>query len=163
VAFVKHVPETELWLASTDDGGARRLLATQPGDEPEHNLVGFEAPQFSRDGRTIFFLAEGWTTSAALHAIDVGTSAERFVIDAVTALVVPSGPHAGQLFLDRHQYKTFPHEGFHSYEWCGLVDAKGKVVRTLSEDESVCPTYTPDTRAKVEAALRIPAAGPHLP
>jgi len=162
VAFVKHVPESELWLASMQDGSASRLLAARASDEPQHNLTGFVDPRFSPDGGTIFFLAEGWATSGALHAIDIHTLSERFVIDAVAMLIIPSGPHVGQLFVERHQYKNFPGEGFHAFEWCGIVNAAGQIVRTLSEDESVCPGYAPGDRAKVEVALRIPAGGPHL-
>ena len=163
VAFVKHVPESELWLASMQDGSARRLLTARESDEPPRNLTGFADPQFSPDGRTIFFLAEAWATSGAVHAIDVDTLSERFVIDAVVALIIPSGPHSGQLFVERHQYKNFPGEGYHAFEWCGIVTTGGQTVRTLSEDESVCPGYAPGDRAKVEAALRIPVGGPRLP
>lgn len=163
VAFVKHVPESELWLASTQDGSARRLLTARENDEPQRNLTGFANPQFSPDGRTIFFLAEAAATSGAVHALDIQTSSERFVIDAVQALIIPSGPHVGQLFVQRHQYKTFPGEGFHAFQWCGIVDARGQIVRTLSEDESLCPGYAPADRARVEKALRMPADGPRLP
>lgn len=165
VAFVKHVAEkSELWLASTDDGRTRRLLSERPDDdEPKRNLTGFCCAQFSPDDRTIFFLADAWVTSAAVHAIDVRSGAEKFVVDAVGALVVRAGPHAGRLFVERHRYKTFPGEGFHSYEWCGIVDRQGRIVKTLSEDETLCPSYAPEDREKIHAELRIPAGGRGLP
>jgi len=163
VAFVKHAPESELWLASTQDGSARRLLTAQEHEEPQRNLTSFASPQFSPDGRTIYFLAEAWATSGAVHALDIHTLSERFVIDAVSALVIPSGPHVGELFVQRHQYKTFPGEGFHAFQWCGIVNPRGQIVRTLSEDESLCPGYAPGDRARIEAALRMPKGGPGLP
>lgn len=163
VAFVKHVPQSEIWLASMQDGSARKVLAERASDEPGRNLTGFAHPRFSPDGRTIFFLAEAAATSSDLHALDVDTSSERFVIDAVDVLIIPSGPHVGQLFVQRHQYKKFPGEGFRAFQWCGIVDPRGRIIRTLSEDESICPGYAPEDRARVEKALRIPAGGPRLP
>lgn len=163
VAFVKHVPESELWLASTDDGQERRLLTEQADERPERNLVGFAAPQFSTDGTTIFFLAEAWATSAAVHAFELSSGVERFIVDAVDVLVIPSGPHLDQLFIERHRYKSFPGEGFHSYEWCGIVSTSARVIEVLSEDGSLCPRYAPDDRSRIEAALKIPRRGAGIP
>ena len=163
VAFVRRVSGSELWVASTDDGAERRLLTERASAQPERNLASLSTPQFSRDGNTIFFLSDGWATSWGLHAIDVRTSSERFVVDALTSLVIPSGPYAGKLFVERHRYKTFPLEGVRAYEWCGVVDRHGATIKTVSEDETLCPRYPPEDRARVEAALLIPAGAPGMP
>ena len=152
-AFVRLGPPRELWLASVQDGSERRLLTESEADEPQRNLVGFAGLQFSPDGRTLYFLTEAWATSAALHALDLQTLNERFVIDAVGLLVIMSGKYAGHLFVQRHQYKDFPGEGFHAYQWCGVVDSRGKTVRTLDTDERLCPDHAPKDRAEIEAAL----------
>jgi len=60
----------------------------------------------------------------------------------------------------RHRYRTFPGEGYHSYEWCGVVDTEGQVVQTLTtSDMTLCPGYSPVDRKRVENALEIPSAG----
>ena len=152
-AFVRPGRPRELWLASVQDGSERRLLTESEHDEPQRNLMGFAGLQFSPDGRTLYFLTEAWATSGAIHALDLQTLEERFVIDAVALLVIMSGKYAGQLFVQRHQYKDFPGEGFHAYQWCGVVDSRGTVVRTLATDERLCPDHAPEHRAAVEAAL----------
>lgn len=152
-AFVRPGPPRELWLASVQDGSERRLLTESEADEPQRNLVGFAGLQFSPDGRTLYFLTEAWATSAAIHALDLQTLEERFVIDAVALLVIMSGRYVGHLFVQRHQYKEFPGEGFHAYQWCGVVDSRGNIIRTLDTDERLCPDYAPEDRAAVEAAL----------
>ena len=57
--------------------------------------------------------------------------------------------------MQRHRYKDFPGEEFHSYEWCGVVDTHGRAVQTLSTDERLCPSHTADGQAEIEAALGV--------
>jgi hypothetical protein len=74
VAFVRRTPETALWLASTEDGSERLLLSEQEDERAWRNLTGFDAPSFSTDGGTIFFLAEAWPNAAALTPLTCARS-----------------------------------------------------------------------------------------
>jgi hypothetical protein len=132
------------------------LLANSGADKPEHNLTGFEAAQCSPDARVVYFLTSAWVTSRALHAFDLVTNEERFVIDANCALVIPKGKHAGELLIERHRYTTRPNGVLRTYEWCGLVDSQGRERATLPETSCACDYATSvETRRRVDSALGI--------
>lgn len=85
VAFVRATPGrlvstslgdeqvTELWVANADGSHARRLLTGASGDSVERTIAAMSSPQFSPDGRRIYFLSRAWVTSDAVHAVDVAT------------------------------------------------------------------------------------------
>lgn len=153
--------ERELWIANTSTGEQRRLLASTTGVGAEQNLTRFERPQFSLDGRSVFFETRAWETSNAVHVIDVKTLQERFIVPGECALVIPGGAHRGQLMLAARRHKEFPDEGFHAYEWWGVVDLRGKDVLTFPEEEAVCACCywsSAEDREKINKLLGIPAA-----
>ena len=88
------------------------------------NLCGFSAKQLSSDGKTLFFLSPAWTTSSALHALDVASKTERYVLPANDLLVLswctePDLKDA--LVVSQHRYFQFGG----SYDWYWLYDPFG--------------------------------------
>jgi hypothetical protein len=75
VAFIRATPNrlvatslgdeqaTELWIANANGAHARRLLTGASADSVERTLAALSSPQFSLDGRQIYFLSRAWVTS----------------------------------------------------------------------------------------------------
>lgn len=136
VAFVRATPDdrvqtaageaeaTELWIVGADGSGARMLVRGRASADPRQALAAFGEPQFSPDGRQVWFLSAAWATSGAVHAIDVATGRERFVVAGNSLEVVPRGEYAGHLMVEQHRY--FLAGG--SYDWVWLFTPDGREV-----------------------------------
>ena len=86
--------------------------------------------KFSPDGKKIYFLTVAWTTSCAVHEVNIDGSDEQFIIDGNSIKVIPKGRHKGNLIVDRHKYFV----GGGSYDWYYLVTPEGKEIGTFGDD-----------------------------
>jgi hypothetical protein len=127
-----EVDANELWWVDTAGGKPRRLVASAMSDEPKKFLGALEAPQFSPDGKTVFFLSAAWATSGAVHKVDVATGKEQYVSPGNTLEVIPRGDHQGKLIVQLHKYFL----GGGSYDWFWLLEPDGKEVGPIGEDVS---------------------------
>lgn len=127
----------ELRRIRTDGSEESVLLTGGPGSEPQDALCGFFDKQFSADGTTLYFLSPAWTTSAALHALDLDGAAPRYLIPANSYLVLrecADGETRDAIAAEQHRY--FALGG--SYDWFWLF-APGDLreVGPLGEFDSV--------------------------
>lgn len=132
-----YVEASALWIMRVDGGGARMLVRARSTHNPEWMLSGLRQPRVSPDGRLIYFLSSAWTTSGAVHAVDVASGEERFVAPANSLEVVPSGTYAGHLIVSQHRY--FLAGG--SYDWLWLLTPEGEVVGPVGEDEAALELF----------------------
>ena len=94
-------------------------------------LAGFSSPQFSTDGRYVFFLSSAWATSGALHVVDTTNRKEHFVCAAHDFQVVRSGKYRDHLLVFQHRY--FILSG--SYDWFWIFSPDGKEIGPVGPDE----------------------------
>ncbi len=113
----------ELRQINADGTGDKLLLKGRKGN-PEHQLCDFRYKQFSSDGRRLYFLTPGWTTSGALHVFDMRSGDERFVLPANDVLVLSFCPnkYKDDLVVLAHRYYLLGG----SYDWYWLYDPTGK-------------------------------------
>jgi dipeptidyl aminopeptidase/acylaminoacyl peptidase len=131
------LPGNELWLMNADGRGAKRLLRAHAGSKPQNTLAALESPQFSPDGRTLYFISAAWVTSGAVHALDLKMGRERFVVDGNSLEVLGSGPYAGNLLVSRHKYWL----GGGSYDWVWLIKPSGAEIGAVGPDEDSVTTF----------------------
>ncbi len=140
------LPVSELCVANVAGGGERVLLVA--GAKRHRNgspVAGFWSPQFSPDGRTVWFASPATVTSDVACALDLEGGAMREVCGANSLRVIRRGPRAGCLVVEQHRYR----KGGGSYDWLYLVDARGRTLRTLGDPGD----------PKVEARVRDLLAG----
>ncbi len=106
------------------DGTGDKLLLTGRKGEPDKQLCDFRNKQFSSDGRRLYFLTPGWAASGALHAFDMRTANERYILPANDLLVLNfcQNKYKDDLVVLSHRY--FLLGG--SYDWYWLYDQTGK-------------------------------------
>lgn len=143
VAFIRHTPEvlidagigeleaTEIWTSRSDGSGAKLLLRGRPGKTPQETLAELSEIHFSPDGRQIFFLSAAWTTSSAVHVVQVDSGEEHFVCPGNSLEVIQRGKYAGYLMVRQHRYVM----GGGSYDWLWLLTSEGKDVAPISMDD----------------------------
>jgi Tol biopolymer transport system component len=127
-----EVEANELWWMETAGGKPRRLVKSAGSDDPKKFLGGLQAPQFSPDGKTVFFMSAAWATSGAVHKVDVATGKTQFVSAGNTLEVVPRGEHQGKLIVQLHKYFL----GGGTYDWFWLLEPDGREVGPIGEDAS---------------------------
>jgi dipeptidyl aminopeptidase/acylaminoacyl peptidase len=131
---------TAVWVVGTDGSGARMLVRGRAAREPERALALMSSPQFSPDGKQVYFLSVAWVTSGAVHAVDVASGEERFVLPGLSVEVVPRGHYAGHLLVTQHRY--FIVGG--SFDWVWLFTADGGEVGPIGEGEAAVATFRED-------------------
>ena len=133
---------SELWFSRVDGSQPRVLLAAGdrlPGmGDP---VAGLHSPQFSPDGRQVYFTTLNTVTSDAVVALDLLENTTRLVCGANSLFVVRRGRYAGNLLVEQHRYR----KGGGSYDWLYLVSPAGKRILTLGDPED------PSVRARANA------------
>jgi hypothetical protein len=140
-AFVRRTPEkaikagvgpteaTELWSIRVDGTEAKRIVAGRSAAKMDSVLAGFRDPQFSGDGKRIYFLSAAWVTSAAVHVVDVKTGAEHFICPGMSLEVLRQGHYAGNLLITQHRY--FLAGGL--FDWIWLFTPDGREVGPVAD------------------------------
>ena len=98
-------PPTELWVTDIRTLKAEMLVASKQAEDMKDVLAGFTYPQFSVDGKRIFFLSSAWATSDAVHCVDVASKRQRFVTDGNSLEVIRNGSLKGKLRINQHRYR----------------------------------------------------------
>jgi hypothetical protein len=150
IVFVRTIPEknistgagdapvTELWQIRVDGKDPTALVRSKESSKMETLLAGFSKPQFSTNGKLVYFLSEAWATSAALHVVDTTNAKEHFVCPALEFEVVPSGQYRDCLLVQQHRYFI----GGGTYDWLWLLRPDGNEVGPVGENtENFKATY----------------------
>jgi hypothetical protein len=144
VAFVRRTPgktvetglgpaeATELWSIRVNGTEAKRIVIGRSAAKMDSVLAGFRDPQFSGDGKRVYFLSTAWATSGAVHVADVKTGAEHFVCPGNSLEVLRQGHYAGHLLITQHRY--FLAGG--SFDWIWLFTPDGREVGPVADSDS---------------------------
>ena len=141
VAFVRATPErkvfsgsgddtSEIWLVDIDGKNARKFVAPKSAAKMEATLAQLSEPQFSSDGRRIFFETTAWVTSGAVHVIDLATEKNHFVCAGNNLEVIQSGKYKDHLLVQQHRYFI----GGGSYDWFWLLRPDGKEIGPVGDE-----------------------------
>ena len=142
VVFVRGTPDktistgsgeeeaTELCMIGVDGKNPLVLLRGKESSEPRALLAGMSSPQFSPDGKKIYFASAAWATSGAIHVYDLATKEEKFFCEGNAPKVLGSGEYKGHLIVLKHKYFL----GGGSYDWYWLVKPDGTEVGPIGED-----------------------------
>ena len=122
---------TELWISRVDGSEARMLIRGIYSDSPKKSIVGIGWPQFSPNGRRIYFLSSAWVTSEAVHVIDLESGHENYLCDGNSLEVIPRGKYAGYLIVNQHRYFL----GGGSYDWFWLLTSEGKQIDPIASGD----------------------------
>lgn len=127
-----EVEANELWWIDTAGSKPRRLVRSAGSDDPKKFLGALQAPQFSPDGKTVFFMSAAWVTSGSIHKVDVATGKVQFVAPGNSLEVIARGEYRGRLIAQQHKYFL----GGGSYDWFWVLEPDGRAVGPIGDDMS---------------------------
>lgn len=122
----------EIWLYDVSSNTTSILVrGNENASTPETTLESLGSLAFSPDGQYLYFTTEAWTTSGAIHRVDLETEKEKFVSAGNGLEVVPSGKYKGFLITSLHKY----FDGGGSYDYYYLLSMDGKEVMLAGKDD----------------------------
>lgn len=143
LAFVRRTPNkmiesglcipdeaNEIWIMDIDGKNARKIVEAKASENMEDVLTCLSSPVFSNDGSKVFFRSAAWSTSGAIHCVDLHTMKTRFIMPGSTVAVVAEGKYKGYLVSCQHRYW----ESMGSYDWYWLLTQEGKDVAPLCDE-----------------------------
>lgn len=146
IAFIRRTPgktvqtplgeteATELWLADSEGEHHELLVSGKEGDNPKTVMADFSSPQFSPDGRKIYFMSAGWVTSGAVHVVEIQSKRESFVSPGNTLEVIQKGKYRGYLIVQQHKYFVGAKVGSYDDYW--LLTPTGTEIRHIGGERS---------------------------
>jgi dipeptidyl aminopeptidase/acylaminoacyl peptidase len=120
---------TELWQIGANGKDPTLLVRCRATEKIEDLIAGFEKPQFSSDGRYVFFMTPAWATSSAVHVVDTTNAKEHFFCPGNDLEVLYSGEYRDCLVVQQHRYFL----GGGSFDWYWLFRPDGKEVGPIGE------------------------------
>ena len=151
IAFIKvgtdPMPEQCRNFADTNSTYGKQIWIIDVEHKKERLLVNYNfacakpmemiiAPRhltFSPDSKTLYFLTYAWTTSNALHAVNIVDAKQRYLLPANSLAVSTDEEDKGNLILNQHRYFI----GGGSYDWYWLFTPEGKEIGPLGEELSI--------------------------
>jgi len=146
IAFVRSTPgrtiqtslgdteATELWLVDSDGKHPDLLVSGKADADPKKSLADFSSPQFSPDGRKMYFMSVAWVTSGAVHVVDIQSKRESFISPANTLEVIQKGKYRGYLIVQEHKYFFGAKVGSYDHYW--LLAPNGKETRRIGGERN---------------------------
>jgi len=126
----------EIWLYDFSTQKEKRLVTNNfECDKPKKQIVDPENLLFSPDSKTLYFETSAWTTSGAIHAVDVNGTHLRFVTDGTVLWIVQSGLYRGNLIVNQHRYRFKGDTPLGSYDWDWLFTPTGKQIKLYKKSE----------------------------
>ncbi len=124
----------EIRRVRLDGSQDERLVKGHAGKDVKIQLCGFNAKQFSSDGRRLYFLSPAWATSAAVHVLDMQTGKVKYLMPGNDLFVVNDckGEHRDRLIVQQHRYLQFGG----SYDWWWLFEPTGKEIAPVGDHDS---------------------------
>jgi hypothetical protein len=134
-------PATELWQIGVNGKNATLFVRSRSAEKTEQLLANFSKPQFTSDGRKVYFLSDAWVTSGAVHMVDTTNGKEHFVCPGSDLEVIRAGEYKDCLLVEQHRYFI----GGGTFDWYWLFRADGREIGPVGEDtENFKATYVPE-------------------
>ncbi len=124
----------QIWIIDVEHKKEQLLVKNNFAcDKPMEMIITPHHLTFSPDSKTLYFLTYAWTTSNALHAVNIADAKQRYLLPANSLAVATNEEYKGDLILNQHRYFI----GGGSYDWYWLFTPEGKEIGPLGEEPSI--------------------------
>lgn len=124
----------QIWIIDIEHKKERLLVKNNfECTKPIEMIIAPRYLTFSPDSKTLYFLTYAWTTSKALHTVNIADAKQRYLLPANSLAVATDEEYKGNLILNQHRYFI----GGGSYDWYWLFTPEGKEIGPLGEEPSI--------------------------
>ena len=120
---------SELWLYDLVHKKTEQVLASKSARRMEDVIATFTNIQFSNDSKAIYFLTDAWTTSAAVHRVDLQSRRQTYIAPGNSLEVIREGKFKGDLKVRQHRY----HKERGSYDCDYILSPEGKEIAVIPD------------------------------
>jgi len=122
----------QLWIYNIATKNERLLVANNfQCNKPEKQIIDPSELMFSPDSKILYFITSAWTTSDALHGVNIDGTHQHYIAPANSVEIITKGTYKGYFIINEHRY-FLPPGG--SYNWYWLVSPDGKDEGPLGEE-----------------------------
>ena len=122
----------QIWIYDIATKKERLLVANNfQCNNPKKQIIDPSGLTFSPDSKILYFITYAWTTSGALHSVNIDGTHLRYIAPANSLEVITKGRYKGYFIVSEHRY-FIPPGG--TYDWYWLVTPDGKDDGPLGED-----------------------------
>lgn len=123
-------PADEIWIYNLALHKERRLVSSHFScKDPYHEIATIDQIEFSPDGKMVYFDAAAWTTSGALHAVNMNGHHNRFIMPGDDFDIIKKGRNKGYIVINQHRYWI----ATGSYDWYWLYSPTGKKIGPIGD------------------------------
>ncbi len=122
------IADSELWVIDLRTLQTEKIIEPNSLSNPKEVLAGFWTPQYSQDSKSIYFRSSAWTTSNAIHRIDMQTRKVKYITDGNSLEVIRKGKYKGYLKVNKHKYL----EGGGSSDCDYILTPDGKEIKFIN-------------------------------
>ena len=146
VVFIRSTPDrpievfgldahaNEIWIVDIEGKHPQLILGggklVPPAFREGYPVAPIATPQFSLDGRDIYFVSAGGATDAPILKVNVATHQVTEIAWGHTVKVLREGASQGCLVVDKHKY--FVEGG--SYDWYWLLSPNGEEIGPIGDE-----------------------------
>jgi hypothetical protein len=120
-----------LYLIDRASGKIEPLFAQRGSNDPRRSYQRPLHAVFSVDGTSLFVEVAAWTTSDAIHRIDLADKTDHFVIDGNSCDLITGGRWRGNLMVWRHRHR---HGG--SFDVAQVISTHGRILATIPRSDA---------------------------
>ncbi|MCE3237996.1 MAG: hypothetical protein K0R24_977 [Gammaproteobacteria bacterium] len=122
----------QIWIYNLATRKEKLLVANNfQCNKPEKQIIDPSELTFSPDSKILYFLTSAWTTSGALHGVNIDGTHQRYIAPANSFEVITQGTYKGYFIVNEHRY-FIPPGG--TYDWYWLVSPDGKNEEPFGEE-----------------------------
>jgi Tol biopolymer transport system component len=136
------IAQVNLWIIGIDGTGERLVLEGLFNKNPKYDLSDIEIPQFSPDGKNIYFIGSAGAVTGSVRSASITDGKMKTVTLCKAFIVIPTGEYKGDLIVLEHNYWM----GGGSYDWWYLITPEGKEIGIVGPDietvQEFLKTYT---------------------
>jgi len=135
VAFCRKVGvdffSGQIWLVSASENPKEWLVRDSGVSYQKFSLTGCETPDFSPNGKYLYYLLQFSATSGVISRVDLASGDVVAMTDAIGFRVISVGQYRGYFAAYKRK-----HTLTRVWSWCWLLDPDGKEVGAIGDEEA---------------------------
>lgn len=122
----------QIWVYNVNTKKEKLLVDSSfQCNDPKEKIIDPKNLTFSPNNKMLYFMTSAWTTSGALHGVNIDGRHQHYITPANSFEVITKGTYKDYFIVNQHRY-FIPPGG--SYDWYWLISPDGKDEGAIGEE-----------------------------